>query len=445
MGTILIKGGTIVNEGNRYRSDIYIKDGILTSVNEIFIEDPPADEVIDAAGLIILPGIIDDQVHFRQPGLENKGTIESESRAAVAGGITSFMEMPNTSPPTTCNKTWREKMTMAANKAWCNYSFYLGATNENIEELVTADKRYTCGIKVFMGASTGNLLVDDEQALENIFEKVTLPIAVHSEDEQTIRENIARFRAESEQGLPEWHPQIRSREACIRSTKRALDYANRLQGHLHLLHISTAEEVELIRNAKSKEVPVTAEVCVHHLWFSDQDYREKGNLIKWNPAVKSPVDREALWNGLVDGTLDIVATDHAPHELDSKRESYFMAPSGGPMVEHSLLAMLEMAKDGRCSIEQVVDWMAHKPAKLFRIHNRGFIRKGYHADLVIVNPQDPWKVNGNETHYLVKWSPLDGTTFHNRICSTIVNGRVVYNHGVFNTDMKSPMPLIFNR
>jgi len=446
MRSILIRGGTVVNEGSRYRSDILIEDGMFTSVNHIFTELPATDVVMDATGLLLLPGVIDDQVHFRQPGLENKGCIETESRAAVAGGITSFMEMPNTKPATTTIDLWKDKMDIAASDSWCNYSFYLGATNHNAETLVQADPGLTCGVKVFMGSSTGDLLVDHDTALKEIFSRVSIPIAVHSEDEQTIRHNMEKFRSiYGDAGDASLHPLIRSREACIECTRRAIEYSERFGGHLHLLHLSTSEEITMIAEAKSRGVRVTAEVCVHHLWFSDDDYREKGNLIKWNPSVKSAADRAALMEGLKRGIIDVVATDHAPHELHEKMKDYFSAPSGGPMVEHSLTAMLELANMGQCTVEQVVNWMAHHPALLFGIDRRGFIRDGYYADLVIVHPDEPWMVKGNETEYKVKWSPMENTVFRHKVHTTLVNGQIVFHRSLFHPERRSPMPLHFSR
>ena len=446
MPKILIKGGTLVDEGSRRRADITIKDELILSV-EIDVDDFNGfDLVIDAENHLVLPGIIDDQVHFRQPGLELKGTIASESRAAVAGGVTSFMEMPNTIPPTVNIEEWNRKNDFAANDAWCNYSFYLGATNDNLDEILKADPKSTCGIKVFMGSSTGNLLVDDDKALRNIFRKSQIPVAVHSEDEETINKNIEILRKKyGTSAKPAIHPEIRSREACVRCTERALNYSAETGGHLHLLHISTADEVVMIRNAKRSGLNVTAEVCVHHLLFTDQDYERKGNLIKWNPAIKSRSDRDALVEGLLDGTIDIVATDHAPHELDKKLDNYFNAPSGGPMVEHSLVVMLELVKKNLFSLEQVVKWMCHNPARLFRIDRRGFVQNGYFADLVIVRQNAPWQLRGKEANYLVRWSPLEGEHFTNKVVTTIVNGKVVYDNGVFKEENRHPMQMKFLR
>jgi dihydroorotase len=423
MATLLIKGGTIINEGVRFQADLLI---------------------VDATGLYLLPGIIDDQVHFREPGLEAKGTIGSESRAAVAGGITSFMEMPNTNPPTVSNELLKVKIAIAAETSWCNYSFYLGATNYNIHEIRNLNPVETCGVKVFMGSSTGNLLVDNPDSLKAIFASAGVPVAVHSEDEETIRANNSVFMEHyGPEGHPALHPLIRSREACIICTEKAIALSRETGGHLHLLHLSTAEEVELIRKAKSEGLKVTGEVCVHHLYFNDQAYDTRGNFIKWNPSVKSETDRIALIEGLKDGTLDIVATDHAPHEKEKKEAPYFQAPSGGPMVEHSLPLMLDLASSGFFSFEDVVTWMSHRPAELFGIERRGFIREGYYADIVLVKPDEPWIVKGEKTHYHVKWSPLEGETLYHKVITTIVNGSIVYHQGEFFPENRKPKPLRF--
>jgi len=445
MSSLLIKGGTIINEGRRYRGDLLIVDGMFTAVNQIFLEDPPADEVMDARGLLVMPGIIDDQVHFREPGLEHKGTLASESKAAVAGGITSFMEMPNTKPATTTIPLLQQKQQLAAAASWCNYSFYLGATNTNLPEIKQLNPEDVCGVKVFMGSSTGDLLVDNDDALRAIFRNAYIPVAVHSEDEETIKQNLNTFREKyGPLGYASLHPEIRSREACIKCTERAIQFAGETGGHLHLLHLSTAEEVEMIRAAKQQGVRVTAEVCVHHLYFSAQDYETKGDLIKWNPAIKTAEDREALREGLRQGILDVVATDHAPHSYSEKMAGYFNAPSGGPLVEHALPVMLKLVSEGVFSMEEVIRWMAHAPAELFKIHKRGYIREGYFADLVIVKPEE-WTIDGEATQYLVKWSPLQGVRMTHRVVSTIVNGHVVYHQGVFFEQHKASMPLRFDR
>ncbi len=446
MASIGIKGGTLINEGKSIRVDLVLTDGFITDIRNPGQLTDDCGEIIDATGKWIIPGIIDDQVHFRQPGLETKGTIGSESKAAVAGGITSFMDMPNTIPPTVTHGDLEVKEAVAEKDAWCNYSFYLGATNNNIREIRNIDPGRTCGIKVFMGSSTGNLLVDDVNALEAIFTGTTVPIAVHSEDEDTIRKNLDLFREKyADNPDPAIHPLVRSREACVKCTERAISLSEKTGGHLHLLHISTAEEVEMIRKARTKGIKVTAEVCVHHLFFTEEDYILKGNLIKWNPAIKTTRDRDALIKGLRDGIIDIVATDHAPHEYSLKIGNYFSAPSGGPMVEHSLLVMLELADRGLFSVTDVVKWMAHSPADLFRINKRGYIRTGYHADIVLVNPNASWRVKGVETQYLVKWSPLEELELKHRVETTIVNGKIVFNKGTFRDENRQPMPLVFER
>lgn len=444
MATLLIHGGTVINEGVTSVRDILIKDGFFCNLDEV--PESLVDERIDAHGLWVLPGIIDDQVHFREPGLETRGTIASESRAAVAGGITSYMEMPNTIPPAVTIGLVEEKMKIAAERSWCNYSFYLGATNDNLEEIKKITPEHICGLKVFMGSSTGNLLVDDPEALHQLFLHSPVPVAVHSEDEETIIRNLQIYREMyGEDPNPSIHALIRSEEACVKCTQRALAYCEATGGHLHLLHLSTAREVALIREAKKAGLHVTAEVCVHHLYFSDQDYAHRGNFIKWNPSVKREDDRLELIEGLLDGTIDIVATDHAPHEYEKKAGPYFSSPSGGPMVEHSLVAMLQLAEKGYFTTADVVRWMAHQPADLFKVDRRGYIKEGYYADLVLVNPNDHWTVKGEHTQYKVRWSPLEGTEFNARVYATLVNGRCVYRQGEFFKENCNPMPLQFIR
>jgi dihydroorotase len=442
MGSILIKGGLVINEDRALIRDVAIRDGFFVSPD---IMGTP-DRMLDARGMLVLPGIIDDQVHFREPGLETKGTIATESRAAVAGGITSFMEMPNTIPPATTIGRLKEKEQIAADTAWCNYSFYLGATNENLEEIKKVNPTEVCGIKVFMGSSTGDLLVDSDRALHDIFLHSAVPVAVHSEDEETIRKNISIYREMYGKAAdPAIHPQVRSEEACVKCTARAIDYCEKTGGHLHLLHISTAKEVEMIREAKARGLSVTAEVCVHHILYSDEDYATWGNLIKWNPAIKAAADRKGILNGLLNGTIDIVATDHAPHEYEKKLQSYFNAPSGGPLVEHSLSVMLELSSRGWFTVNDVVNWMAHKPADLFEIDRRGYIRDGYFADVVLVNPKANWTVKGDRSQYLVKWSPLEGMILKHKVITTIVNGFMVYDNERFNPENRHPMMLHFIR
>ncbi|HRZ43277.1 MAG TPA: dihydroorotase [Bacteroidales bacterium] len=442
MPGILIRGGTIINEGKSWVGDIAIRDKYLVPIASLM--DP--ERVIDARGFWVLPGVIDDQVHFREPGLETKGTIASESLAALAGGITSFMEMPNTIPPATTQELLQQKFRIAQKEAWCNYSFYLGATNHNLEEIRALDPRKVCGVKVFMGSSTGDLLVDSDEALHQLFAAAQVPVAVHSEDEETIKRNIAYYREfYGNRADARIHPQVRSEEACVKCTARAIAYCRNTGGHLHLLHISTAREVDMIRQAKEEGLRVTAEVCVHHLWFSEENYDVLGNLIKWNPSIKTKNDRHKLREGLLDGTIDIVATDHAPHELEKKMQEYFDAPSGGPLVQFSLVMMLEMARQHCWTAADVVTWMSHKPADLFRVDRRGYLREGYYADVVLVDPDSLWIIRGNDSLSKVKWTPLEGTEVHHRIVAAIVNGKVAYENGAPVEDAKSPMELRFLR
>lgn len=435
----IIKQARIVNEGQQFTGDVYVKNGFIECISEG--ENLPVKKdwkIIPANGLWLLPGIIDDHVHFREPGLEYKADIFTESRAAVAGGVTSYMEMPNTRPPVLTQELLAEKYTRAAQKSLANYSFYMGASNENLEEVLKTDPSRVCGVKVFMGASTGNMLVDSEKVLETIFSKVPMLIAVHCEDENTIRKNNAEFyQTPGLKATASVHPQIRTAEACYLSSAKAVTLAEKLNTRLHILHLSTAREVGLLDNEiPLKEKKITAEVCVHHLWFSDKDYPVKGNLMKWNPAVKTESDREALLEALLDDHIDVVATDHAPHTLEEKQRPYFKAPSGGPGVQHSLMAMLEFAHQGKISIEKVVEKMCHNPAVLFRIQKRGFIRPGYAADLVLVDRNKTWKVNKSNILYKCGWSPLEGTTFHSKVEKTFVNGQLVYNRGTIDENIR---------
>ena len=443
--SILIKNATIINRGQSFRGSVFIQDRII---DKIFTEDQPlpsADRIIEAEGLYLLPGVIDDQVHFREPGLTHKADIATESKAAIAGGVTSFMEMPNTKPQTTTIDALNRKFEIAAEKSYANYSFYLGATNDNLQELLKADPRKTCGVKVFMGSSTGNMLVDNRETLQNIFKEVPMLIATHCEDENTIRANIEQYRNLHGEKIPfRFHPQIRSAEACYRSSSLAVDLATRYHARLHILHVSTARELSLFSPASLQEKHITAEVCVHHLWFTDEDYNRYGSRIKWNPAVKSREDREALREGLKNHLLDVVATDHAPHALEEKNNDYFQCPSGGPLVEHSLIVMLEMAQQGVFSTEMVVEKMCHAPAQLFQIEKRGFINEGYYADLVLVAPHQKNTISDESVLYKCQWSPFSGTTFSHRVTHTIINGHVAYENGEINPE-RAAMPLTFNR
>ena len=426
----LIKNGTIVNEGKQFNADLLIANGKIEKIAaQINVEG--AVQEIDANGLLILPGCIDDQVHFREPGLTHKGNIYTESRAAVAGGITSFMEMPNTVPNALTQELLEDKYQIAAKSAIANYSFFMGASNDNLEEVLKTDTSKICGVKVFMGSSTGNMLVDKESVLEGLFSRVGALIATHCEDEHTVRANLAAFQAQYGDQIPvSAHPLIRSEEACYLSSSKAVALAKKHGARLHVLHISTAKETALFENTLPLEQKkITAEACVHHLWFSDQDYAVKGNLIKWNPAVKTAEDREGIWDALLDDRIDVIATDHAPHTIEEKSKAYSAAPSGGPLVQHALLAMLDKVKEGKITLERVVEKMAHAPAILFRINKRGFIREGYAADLVLVAPTPGQAVQKDNLLYMCGWSPFEGHQFSNRIHSTYVNGNCVYNEG----------------
>jgi len=445
----LIKNAFIVNEGHIFKGDVLVDGEYIDKVSEapISIDHPEQKiEIIDAEGLYLLPGVIDDQVHFRDPGLTHKGDLYTESRAAVAGGITSFMEMPNTIPNTLTQALLEEKYQAASEKSLANYSFYMGASNDNIEEVVKTDPKNVCGIKVFMGSSTGNMLVDDDKALEDIFSKAPTLIAVHCEDEATIsRNNTIYFEKYGEDAPPEIHPLIRSSEACFLSSSKAVRLAKKHNTRLHILHLSTEAEMSLFdNNLPLEEKRITAEVCIHHLWFSDEDYREKGNFIKWNPAIKKVSDRAALMKNLLNGKIDVVATDHAPHTLDEKAKPYFQSPSGGPMVQHALIAMLELYHQGKISLEKVVEKMCHNPATLFRVENRGFIREGYFADLVLVDMHNPLKVEKENLFYKCGWSPLEGETLTSQVVKTFVNGHLTFSDGLFNEEIKGKR-LTFNR
>lgn len=432
----IIRGATIINEGAQHQADVVVIDSLIA---EIIASGERKEQynhldTINAKGLYLLPGVIDDQVHFREPGLTHKADIYSESRAAVAGGITSFMEMPNTIPNALTQRLLEEKYEIAAEKAWCNYSFYMGASNDNLKEVLHTDPKNVCGIKVFMGASTGNMLVDDPKILEGIFAEAPTLVAVHAEYEPMIRENTLKFIAQYGDNAPaSIHPIVRNAEACYRSSAQAAELAAKRGTRLHVLHLSTAREMQLFANDRPlSDKQITAEVCLHHLWFSDHDYDTKGNMIKWNPAIKSAEDRRALWDALLNDRLDVVATDHAPHTLDEKRAPYFKAPSGGPLVQHLLPALLEKWKQGQISIEKIVEKACHAPAIAFRVKKRGFIRPGYFADLVLINPNAPWQVNKLNILYKCGWSPFEGTQFSNSVEMTIVNGKIVFDRGNFS-------------
>ena len=441
---ILIKNAQIVNEGKIYKSDVLIEDKIIKKIEaEIIIK---AEQIIDAKGLYLLPGVIDDQVHFREPGLTHKATIYTESKAAVAGGITSFMEMPNTKPQALTQELLEGKYQIASETSIANYSFFMGVSNDNLEEVLKTDPKTVGAIKIFMGSSTGNMLVDNNSVLEEIFSKSPMLIAVHCEDEQTIQKNTIKAKKKFGEDVPiAEHPNIRSAEACYKSSSMAVELAKKHNTRLHVFHLSTEKEISLFDNTLPlAEKQITAEVCIHHLWFSDRDYDEKGVLIKWNPAVKKESDKNALFQALLDGKLDVIASDHAPHTLEEKSNTYFKAPSGGPLVQHALPAMLAFANQGEISLEKVVEKMCHNPAICFRVKNRGFIREGYFADLVLVDLNKPWEVNKDNILYKCGWSPFEGETFNAQITHTFVNGHIAYKYGDFD-ETRRGMRLTFDR
>lgn len=435
MSSIYIKNATIINEGRSFRGDLLVRGEIIDIIGSVPQEMiPPDAHFIDASGLLLIPGVIDDQVHFREPGLTHKGDIYSESRAAAAGGITSYMDMPNTVPQTVSNSLIKEKLEIAAANSFVNFSFYIGATNSNLDELLNADASEVCGIKLFMGSSTGNMLVDNEQTLREIFSKAQLPVACHCESEPVIRKNIEIYRQKYGEDVPmTMHPYIRSREACFLSSSYAVDLALQYNTRLHILHLSTADEMKLFGNdLPLSQKRITGEVCVHHLFFDESSYSDKGSLVKWNPAIKTRFDREALVEGTINDLIDVVATDHAPHTLGEKSNSYFKAPSGGPLVQHSLVAMLELWHRKAFTPEKIVEKMCHNPAILFSIKKRGFIREGYMADLCLIDPDNPWTVAKENILYKCGWSPFEGMSFRSKVLKTIVNGTVVYDNGSLN-------------
>lgn len=438
MSRILIKNGTIVNEGTEKIGTILIKDDVIEKIvdSDFEINESDYTQIIDATGCLVTPGVIDDQVHFREPGLTYKAEIATESAAAVAGGVTSYMEMPNTNPPTTSIEALNDKFNRAAEVSLANYSFYFGANNSNYNLFDKLDRKRVCGVKVFMGSSTGDMLVDKKEALETIFRESPLLVATHCEAEEIIRANTLHYKAlyPNNDAPTSIHPLIRSAEACYVSSARAVELATKYNTKLHILHLSTAREMELLSNKPLAEKRITGEVCVHHLWFDDTDYTMKGNLIKWNPAIKSSADREALRNALISGKLDVVATDHAPHTLAEKERPYFDAPSGGPMVQHTLLAMLQM--NNLFKTTEVITKMCHAPAQLYGVVKRGFLREGYFADIVIVKKETPFTVETGNIVSKCGWSPMTGYTFRNKIIYTIVNGNIVYNNGTINVENK---------
>jgi dihydroorotase len=445
MKNILIKNAKIVNEGKIFEGDLLIEDAFIVEIADS-ISAKPDFKVIDAEGNYLIPGAIDDQVHFREPGLTHKGDIGSESKAAVAGGITSFIEQPNTVPNAITQELLEDKYQIAAKSSHANYSFMMGGTNDNLEEILKTNPKNVAGLKLFLGSSTGDMLVDSSEALEKIFSNTKLLIAVHSEDETTVKNNLDKYKEEYGDDIPvKFHPEIRSVEACYKSTVKVIDLAKRTGARLHVFHISTAKELDLFTNKiPLEEKQITAEVCIHHLWFTDADYETKGNFIKWNPAVKTENDRDALWSALLDDRIDVIATDHAPHTLEEKNQVYTKASSGGPLVQHAVVAMFEAFHQGKISIEKIVEKMAHNPAKIFKIEKRGFLKVGYYADMVIVNPAKPWSVKKENILYKCGWSPFEGTTFKSRISHTFVNGQLVFQNSKVS-EIKAGMRLLFNR
>lgn len=436
----IIKGGTLVNENRIFQADILIENDRISCISERLSEEAWENaEITDATGLFVIPGVIDDQVHFREPGLTHKGDIAEGSRAAAAGGVTSFMDMPNVVPPTTTLKRLEEKQEIARRNSAVNYSFYLGATSDNMDEIRNIDPHTTCGLKVFMGSSTGNMLVDKLESLEKIFSESPLLIATHCEDTPIINRNLALYKEQYGDDIPaEYHPLIRSREACYKSSSLAAALARKYNSRLHILHLSTAEEIALLDTGSRKNKKITGEVCVHHLWFNDSAYLQKGNLVKWNPAIKTEKDRQALIQALNENTIDVIATDHAPHTLAEKSGPYTKAASGGPMVQHSLTVMLQLMEQGEIPLENIVDKMCHAPAELFRIKDRGYLREGYKADICLFGKR-PWQVTKENILYRCGWSPLEGMTFDYKIQTTFVNGHKVYENGKFDDSYRGEM------
>ena len=446
MNIVLIKNAKIVNEGVIFQGDVLIENDLIVEISESISAKSSDWVIINAEGNYLMPGAIDDQVHFREPGLTHKGDIESESKAAVAGGITTFIEQPNTVPNAVTQEILEEKYQIASQKSYANYSFMMGATNDNLEEVLKTNTRNVAGIKIFLGSSTGNMLVDNEATLEKIFSSTKMLIAVHCEDEATIKANTQKYIEEYGEDIPVTaHHLIRSEEACYLSSSKAIDLAKKTGARLHVFHLSTAKEMELFTNKiPLEEKRITAEVCIHHLWFTNDDYATKGNMIKWNPAVKTAADRDALWKALNDGRIDVIATDHAPHTLEEKQQSYLKAPSGGPLVQHAVVAMFEAYHQGKISIEKIVEKMCHNPAKIFQIEKRGFVKVGYYADLVLVNPGSPLGVKKENILAKCGWSPFEGFVFKSRITHTFVNGRLVYANSKVK-DIKAGQRLLFDR
>lgn len=446
MSTFLIKNAKIVNEGEIFEGDVLIENEIIKEIADKISPKSSECIIVDAEGNYLIPGVIDDQVHFREPGLTHKGNIASESKAAIAGGITSFIEQPNTVPNAVTQELLEQKYQIAAETSFANYSFMMGGTNDNLEEVLKTNPRNVAGIKLFLGSSTGNMLVDNQEVLEKIFSSTKMLIAVHCEDEATIKTNLEHYKEEYGNDIPmKCHPLIRSAEACYKSSSKAIELAKKTGARLHIFHVSTAKETDLFFNKiPLEEKQITAEVCVHHLWFTDADYETKGSLIKWNPAVKTQADRDALWEALLDDRIDVIATDHAPHTLEEKMNSYLTCPSGGPLVQHALIAMFEAHLKGKISVEKIVEKMCHNPAKIFKIEKRGFIKEGYYADLAIVNSHLPWVVKKENILYSCGWSPFEGTNFKSRVTHTFVNGKLVYANGKVK-EVKAGQRLLFER
>jgi dihydroorotase len=446
MSSILIKNTAVVNEGKIIAADVCIEDGKFKTIVASGTFSGSADRVIDGTNLHLLPGLIDDQVHFREPGLTSKGDLFTESRAAVAGGITSYMEMPNTNPPATTRELLEAKYQRASEVSLANYSFFMGTTNTNLQELLSIDPKEVCGVKIFMGSSTGDMLVDDPIALENIFAQVKTLIAVHCEVDPMIKANAEKYRQEYGEDVPlKYHHLIRSEEACYASSSFAVNLATKHNSRLHILHISTAKELSLFRNdIPLKEKRITSEACVHHLWFTNADYETRGSKIKWNPAIKTLNDRTAIRAAVNENLIDVIATDHAPHTIEEKSQSYFKCPSGGPLVQHALVALLEMYHQGVFSLEKIVEKTSHNVADMFQIANRGYIKEGFAADCVLVNLRDPWQVKKENLLYKCGWSPFDDQTFQSKVIKTFVNGHVVYEDGKI-IDQSRGERLTFNR
>ncbi len=442
---IVINNANIVNEGKIIKGSVLIENNFILKISESLI-DIKVDKIIDGTDKYLFPGCIDDQVHFREPGLTHKAEIYTEAKAAVAGGVTSYMEMPNTIPNVFTQQLLEEKYKRASEVSLANYSFFMGASNDNLEEVLKINPKNVCGIKVFMGSSTGNMLVDKRETLEGLFSKCKMLVATHCEDEEMIKHNMAVYKEKYGEDVPmECHPLIRSEEACYKSSSLAVELAKKYNTRLHILHISTAKELELFDNKiPLKQKRITAEACIHHLWFSDEDYKTKGTLIKWNPAVKKASDRDAILKGVLENKIDVIATDHAPHTIEEKKQTYFKAPSGGPLVQHSFVAMLEFFYKGKISLEKIAEKMSHAVADCFQIEKRGYIREGYFADLVLVDTNSPWTVDKSNILYKCGWSPFEGQTFHSKVTHTFVNGNLIYDNGKFD-ESKKGQRLLFER